>query len=43
MDSLYGRAVALAAPIFIALLVLEVILDRVRGTRSTASPTRSIA
>jgi len=33
MDTTYGRAVALAVPVFIALIALELILDRIRGTR----------
>src|SRR4029077_7456547 len=33
MDNTYGRAVALAVPVFISLIALEFILDRVRGTR----------
>jgi len=33
MDSTYGRAVSLAVPVFLALIVLEFIADRIRGTR----------
>jgi alkylglycerol monooxygenase len=33
MDSLYGRAVSLAVPIFIALVLLEFVIDSVRRTR----------
>ena len=33
MDTLYGHAIALAAPVFIALVVIEFVVDRVRGTR----------
>ncbi len=33
MDTLYGRAVSLAVPVFLGLIALELILDRVRGTR----------
>jgi len=33
MDSTYGRAVSLAVPVFLALIALEFIVDRVRGTR----------
>jgi len=33
MDSLYGRAVNLAVPVFLALIALEFIADRIRGTR----------
>jgi sterol desaturase/sphingolipid hydroxylase (fatty acid hydroxylase superfamily) len=32
MDSLYGNAVALAVPVFIALVTLEFAYDRIRGT-----------
>jgi alkylglycerol monooxygenase len=33
MDTTYGRAVALAVPVFISLIALELIFDRIRGTR----------
>jgi len=33
MDSLYGHAVALAVPVFVGLVVLEIIVDCIRGTR----------
>src|SRR5450432_28059 len=33
MDTTYGRAVAFAVPVFISLIALELILDRIRGTR----------
>ena len=33
MDTLYGRAVALAVPVFVALIVLELLIDRMRGAR----------
>lgn len=33
MDTTYSKAVALAVPVFLSLIVLEVIADRVRGTR----------
>ena len=33
MDTLYGHAVALAVPVFITLVVLEFVVDCVRGTR----------
>ena len=33
MDTTYGRAVALAVPVFLSLIALEWILDRIRGTR----------
>jgi alkylglycerol monooxygenase len=33
MDSTYGRAVSLAVPVFLALIALELIVDRFRGTR----------
>jgi len=33
MDTTYGRAVALAVPVFITLIVVEFLLDRIRGTR----------
>jgi sterol desaturase/sphingolipid hydroxylase (fatty acid hydroxylase superfamily) len=33
MDTTYGRAVALAVPVFISLIALEFIFDRIRGTR----------
>ena len=33
MDSMYGRAVSLAVPVFLSLIALELIVDRVRGTR----------
>lgn len=33
MDTLYGRAVALAVPVFLALIALEILVDRIRGTR----------
>jgi alkylglycerol monooxygenase len=31
MDSLYGRAVALAVPVFLLLLIVEIAVDRIRG------------
>jgi len=33
MDSLYGVAVALAVPVFMALIAIEFVIDRARGTR----------
>lgn len=33
MDTLYGKAVALAVPVFLALIALEFLIDRMRGTR----------
>lgn len=33
MDSLYGMAVALAVPVFMALIAIEFIVDRTKGTR----------
>jgi alkylglycerol monooxygenase len=33
MDSMYGRAVSLAVPVFLALIALEFITDLARGTR----------
>jgi alkylglycerol monooxygenase len=33
MDTLYRQAVSLAVPVFLALVALELIIDRVRGTR----------
>jgi sterol desaturase/sphingolipid hydroxylase (fatty acid hydroxylase superfamily) len=33
MDTTYGRAVSLAAPIFLILIAVELIADRARGTR----------
>ena len=33
MDTMYGRAVALAVPVFLTLIALELLLDRLRGTR----------
>jgi sterol desaturase/sphingolipid hydroxylase (fatty acid hydroxylase superfamily) len=33
METMYGRAVALAIPVFLSLIALELIADRVRGTR----------
>ena len=33
MDTTYGRAVALAVPVFVSAIVLEFVVDRVRGTR----------
>ena len=32
MDSLYGHAISLAVPVFIALVALEFAYDRIRGT-----------
>ena len=32
MDSLYGQAVSLAVPVFIALVALELAYDYIRGT-----------
>jgi alkylglycerol monooxygenase len=33
MDDLYGKAVALAVPVFLFLIILEIIVDRSRRTR----------
>jgi sterol desaturase/sphingolipid hydroxylase (fatty acid hydroxylase superfamily) len=33
MDTTYGRAVALAVPVFLALIAIEIVLDRARRTR----------
>jgi len=33
MDTLYGKAVALAVPVFVALILIELIADRIKGTR----------
>jgi len=33
MDNMYGRAVGLAVPVFLTLIALELIIDRIRGTR----------
>jgi alkylglycerol monooxygenase len=33
MDTTYGRAVALAVPVFVSLIALEFVVDRVRGSR----------
>src|SRR5579863_1799807 len=33
MDTSYGQAVALAVPVFVSLIALEIVVDRVRGTR----------
>jgi sterol desaturase/sphingolipid hydroxylase (fatty acid hydroxylase superfamily) len=33
MDTTYGQAVALAVPVFVSLIALEIVVDRVRGTR----------
>ena len=33
MDNLYGKAVALAVPVFVALILIELIADRIKGTR----------
>ncbi|HWC95561.1 MAG TPA: sterol desaturase family protein [Candidatus Sulfopaludibacter sp.] len=33
MDTTYGQAVALAVPVFVALIAVEIAADRVRGTR----------
>jgi alkylglycerol monooxygenase len=33
MDSTYGKAVGLAVPVFLALIAIEFIVDRIRGTR----------
>ena len=33
MDTTYGRAVALAVPVFVSAIVLEFVVDRIRGTR----------
>src|SRR5579872_7057591 len=33
MDTTYAKAVGLAVPVFLALIALELILDRIRGTR----------
>src|SRR5437016_6973313 len=33
MDTTYGRAVALAVPVFVSLIALEFAIDRFRGTR----------
>jgi alkylglycerol monooxygenase len=34
MDTTYGQAVALAVPVFVSLISLEILADRMRGTRS---------
>jgi alkylglycerol monooxygenase len=33
MDTTYGRAVALAVPVFLGLIAIEIVIDRVRGIR----------
>lgn len=33
MDSTYGHAVSLAVPVFLSLIALELLVDRIRGTR----------
>ncbi|HTS31709.1 MAG TPA: sterol desaturase family protein [Bryobacteraceae bacterium] len=33
MDTMYGRAVSLAVPVFLALIALELVIDRIRSTR----------
>ena len=33
MDTLYGKAVALAVPVFVALILVELIADRIKSTR----------
>src|SRR5450631_409379 len=33
MDTTYGHAVGLAVPVFLSLITLELVVDRVRGTR----------
>lgn len=33
MDALYGKAVALAVPVFVSMIAVEFLVDRVRGTR----------
>ncbi len=33
MDTTYGQAVALAVPVFVTLIAVELVVDRVRGTR----------
>jgi hypothetical protein len=33
MDTTYGRAVALAVPVFVSAIALEFVIDRVRGAR----------
>ena len=33
MDTTYGRAVALAVPVFLSLIAIEFVLDRIRGTQ----------
>ena len=33
MDTTYGQAVALAVPVFVSLITVEIVVDRVRGTR----------
>lgn len=33
MDNLYGKAVSLAVPVFVALILIELIADRIKGTR----------
>ena len=34
MDNLYGKAVSLAVPVFVALILLELIADWIKGTRA---------
>ena len=42
MDTTYGKAVALAVPVFLALIILEVIIDRIKAEPATTrSPTPS--
>ncbi|MEO8025903.1 MAG: hypothetical protein ABI823_05500, partial [Bryobacteraceae bacterium] len=33
MDTLYGKAVSFAVPVFLALILIELAVDRIRGTR----------
>ena len=43
MDTTYGKAVALAVPVFLALIALEFIVDRAKGTRYYHLADASIA
>jgi len=43
MDTTYSKAVALAVPVFFALILLEFILDRAKRTHYYTSPTPSTA
>jgi hypothetical protein len=37
MDTSYGRAVALAVPVFVSAIAVEFVIDRVRRTRYLAA------